>query len=77
MNDIDKLMELINKKTKIMELIDEIHNPLILEYFDIESDKNLDKKIKVLEEVKNGKDFSDIDGFWDILELYPSENVEI
>lgn len=77
MNDIDELMELIDKKTKIMELIDKIHNPLILEYFDIESDKNLDKKIKVLEEVKSGKEFSDIKGFWDILELYPSENVKI
>ena len=77
MNNLDKLMESINKKTKIMKLIDEIHNPLILEYFDIESDKNLDKKIKVLEQVKKGKKFSDIDGFWDILELYPSEEVKI
>lgn len=77
MSNVDELMEIINKKTRIMELIDEIRNPLILEYFDIESDKNLDKKIKVLEQINNGKELSDVDGFWDILELYPSENVII
>ena len=71
MEDSEKLMEIIEKKNEIFKLIDEIHYPVILEYFDFESDKDLDKKIEVLKQVKKGKSLSQIDGFWNILELYP------
>ncbi len=77
MQNIDELMDLINKKTEAMRLIDEIRNPFILEYYDFESDKNLDKKIKVLKQIKAGKPFEEIEGLYDILELYPEENVVI
>lgn len=75
--DIKKLKETITKKNKIFKLIDEIHYPVLLEYFDFESDKDLDKKIEVLEQLKDGKDVSEIDGFWEILELYPDENAVV
>lgn len=77
MSNIEKLMELVNKKNDAAMLVDEIQNPLILEYYDFESDKDIDKKIAVLKQVKAGKPFSEIDGFWDILELYPDEDVVI
>lgn len=61
------------KKIKIMKLLSEIYEPL-LEFLDIDSDKMLDEKIKVLTELKNGKNISEIPNFYDILELYPKDD---
>lgn len=77
MEDFEKLKELIEKKDIIFKLVDEIHLPVLLEYFDFESDENLDKKIKVLKQVKAGKDIFEIDGFRDVIEKYPDEGVKI
>ena len=60
------------KKIKIMQLLSEIYEPL-LEFFDVDSDKMLDEKIKVLTDLKNGKQIADIPNFYDILELYPTD----
>lgn len=57
-----------------MQLIIEIDEPL-LRFFDINSNKMLDKKIKVLTELKEGKLISEIPEFYDVLELYPTNNV--
>lgn len=62
------------KKILIMQLIIEIDEPL-LRFFDINSNKMLDKKIKVLTELKEGKLISEIPEFYDVLELYPTNNV--
>lgn len=77
MENVRDLISIFEKKNVIMRLIDEIKYPVILEYFDFESDKDLDKKIKILKQVKSGKSISEIEGFWDILELYPGEGVVI
>lgn len=61
-----------DKKIKIMQLLSEIYEPM-LEFFDVDSDKMLDEKIKVLTDLKNGKSISDIPNFYDILELYPND----
>lgn len=60
------------KKIKIMQLLSEIYEPM-LEFFDVDSDKMLDEKIKVLTDLKNGKTIADIPNFYDILELYPKD----
>lgn len=70
---MDELMEIFTKKNEIFELVDEIHHPTLLKYFDFESDEMLDKKLDVLRQMKKGKSLDDIDGGWDILELYPKE----
>ena len=62
------------KKIFIMQLIIDIDEPL-LRFFNIYSDRMLDKKIKVLTELKEGKTISEIPDFYDILELYPSNEV--
>lgn len=62
------------KKILIMQLIIDIDEPL-LRFFNINSDRMLDKKIKVLTELKEGKTISEIPDFYDILELYPSNEV--
>ncbi len=77
MEDLKKLKETFEKKNTIMKLVDEIHYPVLLEYFDFESDKDLDKKITVLKQMKQGKSINEIVGFWDILELYPDDGTVI
>lgn len=61
-----------DKKIKILELLSQVYEPM-LEFFDVDSDKMLDEKIKVLTDLKNGKSISDIPNFYDILELYPND----
>lgn len=61
-----------DKKIQIMQLLSEIYEPM-LEFFDIDSDKMLDEKIKVLIELKKGKTIYEIPNFYDILELYPKD----
>jgi hypothetical protein len=60
-----------DKKVKIMALLSEIYEPM-LEFLDLDSDKMLDLKIKVLTDLKNGIPIADIPNFYDILELYPA-----
>jgi len=63
---------MIDKKIKIFELLAEIYDPL-LKFFDINSNKMLDLKIKVLTDLKNNKTIAEIPNFYDILELYPKD----
>lgn len=58
----------------IMDLLT-IVDETFLKFFDINSNKNLDLKIKVLTELKERKTISEIPEFYDILELYPKEGV--
>lgn len=57
----------------MMQLLTEVRDPLIDKFFDINSDKMLDKKIKVLKQLANGEEPNSRD-FRDILELYPNKN---
>lgn len=63
---------MIDKHIKVLELIAQVDEPL-LRFFDTNSNRLLDLKIKVLTDLKNGKTISEIPRFYDILELYPSE----
>ena len=69
-------MENLDKMNKIMELWTEVsfNNNLVRDFFDLSSDKMLDKKIEVLTALKNGKAPSDIPHFYEVLEEYPQEN---
>ena len=59
-----------DKKLQILELLSQVYDPM-LEFFNVDSDKMLDEKIKVLTDLKNGKSISEIPNFYDILEDYP------
>lgn len=63
-----------DKKLETIYLLSQIHEPL-LSFFDIESDRLLDLKIEVLKQLKDGKQISEIPRFYDILELYPEEDI--
>ncbi len=66
----------IEKEMKVIELWSYLGQfPILINYFDIESDKLLDEKIEVLEAVKAGKTIDEIPGFYDIFELLPKEGI--
>lgn len=66
--------ELIEKGVKVRELFFEVDfPPMLIQFFDLDSDMLLDEKIKVLTALKEGKQISDIPNFYDILELYPKD----
>ena len=49
--------------------------PALAKYFDVESEKMLDTKIRVLEELESGKKPNDIPDFYSIFELLPKEGI--
>ena len=66
--------ELIEKGVKVRELFFEVDfPPMLTQFFDLDSDRLLDEKIKVLTALKEGKQISDIPNFYTILELYPKD----
>lgn len=66
--------ELIEKGIEIRKLFFEVDfPPMLIQFFDLDSDKLLDEKIEVLTALKEGKQISDIPNFYDILELYPKD----
>lgn len=66
--------EVALKKAKIDDLWRDVYfPPMLIQFFDSESDKLLDEKIEVLTALKEGRQISDIPNFYDILELYPKD----
>ena len=65
-----------DKKGKIIELLMQLSDPVLLEFFDIESDEMLDEKISILQRCVNGENIMEIglhilekmpkDGIWDM-----------
>lgn len=64
------------KIIKIINLLENIDDLMLQNFFDLESEKILDLKIEVLTKLANGVKPSEIKEYYDILELYPN-NVEI
>lgn len=69
--------EIMEKKTKILDLLFEVDNYEVERFFDIESDKMLDDKIEVLTALKDGKPIAEIPKFYKVLELMPKGEGEI
>ena len=49
-----------DKKGVIIDLLMQINDPILLEFFDIESDKMLDEKIEILQRCANGENIMEI-----------------
>lgn len=64
------------KMMQVMDLYAEVmyKDTLVEKFFDIESEENLDLKIKVLTQLKNGIPPADIPEYYSILELYPADD---
>lgn len=61
------------KLMKVHELYEQINDPLFLQFFDVMSEENLDKKIEVLQQLVDGKTPDEIKGYNDVLELMPED----
>jgi hypothetical protein len=65
-----------DKKGVIIDLLMKINDPVLLEFFDIESNEMLDEKIEILQRCANGENIMEIglhilekmpdDGIWDM-----------
>lgn len=65
-----------DKKGIIIDLLMQINDPILLEFFDIDSNEMLDEKISILQRCANGENIMEIglhilekmpnDGIWDI-----------
>ena len=65
-----------DKKGKIIQLLMQINDPVLYEFFDIESNEMLDEKINILQRCVNGENIMEIglhilekmpeDGIWDM-----------
>ena len=63
------------KMVQIHALLEDVDDLLVVQFFDFNSEKMLDLKIKVLTQLKNGVTPADIPEYYSILELYP-QNVD-
>ena len=68
---------MIEKKSKIMDLLFEVDSYEVAQFFDVDSDKMLDDKIEVLTALKEGKTIAEIPKFYDVLELMPKGKDEL
>lgn len=71
-----KQLSTMEKQIRITELYPVLmKHPNLMKFFDLKSDKLLDKKIEVLESLEAGKNIEEIDGFYDVFELMPKEGL--
>jgi len=64
---------MIEKMIQVMELYAEVDDLLVQKFFDLDSEEQLDLKIEVLTQLKNGVPPCDIPEYYSILELYPAD----
>ena len=67
----DEIFEKRHIITMLLLEPEALMNVYIKNFFDMDSNEMLDKKIEVLTKLKNGEYYHEIDGFYEILELYP------
>lgn len=66
---------MIEKRAKILDLLFEVDCYEVSRFFDVDSDEMLDDKIEVLTALKEGKTIAEIPNFYDVLELYPKNEM--
>ena len=54
-----------------MNLLIEVDDELANKFLDVDSNKLLDEKLEVLRSLKEGKPPSEIEKYYEVLELYP------
>lgn len=62
-----------DKKGEIIKLLIQINDPVLLEFFDIDSNEMLDEKIEILRRCANGENIMEIG--LHILEKMPSDGI--
>lgn len=65
---IEKMMQIYNLHAEV-----KYKDELVAKFFDLDSEEQLDLKIKVLTQLKDGVPPIDIPEYYSILELYPAD----
>lgn len=68
---IEKLIQVRELHAEVM-----VNDRLVAKFFDLDSEKQLDLKIEVLTQLKNGVPPKDIPEYYSILELYPADDAD-
>lgn len=68
-------MNVIEKLNRIMDLYEQIDDELFKRFFDLDSTKMIDSKIEVMEQLVKGKKPSEITDYYEVLELYPKDQL--
>ena len=67
-------MNIIEKLDKILDLYTKIDDELFKKFFDLDSTEMIDRKLDVMQQLVSGKKPNEIDDYYKVLELYPSDN---
>ena len=73
LEELRRQEEIDKKKLIIANLLPYCYKIASFQFFDFDSDKMLDKKIKVMKQIKDGVSPDDIPDYFDILENYPKD----
>jgi hypothetical protein len=63
----------LEKWSKMMDLLSQVHDPMIRAFFDTDSEELLDEKIEVLTALIEGKTPSEIPNYYKVMELKPDD----
>lgn len=64
-------MILEEKYIQVLDLLEQVDDPLVHRFFDMNSEELLDEKIQVLKALVDGTPPTDISNYYDVLELMP------
>lgn len=62
-----------DKWIKMADLYTKVHDPMVHQFFDLDSEELLDEKIQVLTALLEGKAPVDIPDYYKVLEMYPND----
>lgn len=66
--------EVIRKWARVAELLPTVRDELVHKFFSLDSEEMLDEKIEVLERLAAGEAPADIPNYYEVLELYPTDD---
>lgn len=66
-------MILEEKYIQVLDLLEQVDDPLVHRFFDMNSEELLDEKIQVLKALVDGTPPTDIPNYYDVLELMPKD----
>ncbi len=69
------MTEAEKKKLKVLDLLFEVNDDVVRQFFDVDSEEMLDEKIEVLTALKNGAVPADIPKYYDVLEFFPKNQM--
>lgn len=61
------------KYIQVLDLLEQVDDPLVHRFFDMNSEELLDEKIQVLTALADGTSPADIPNYYDVLELMPKD----